>query len=295
MNKKKVILISTIVTVIILCGVMMIGVYFYKKNDIEEWPYEVNVNFCTDVTWDITETIPYQLPIYTVEKATNTPYIWKNILAFCGFEDNIVLTYPASFSSGEWQISVDEDGEIRCWLNDRKFNKDAISHLDYPELEERAWRFLENLGVKTENYHISGYPYDPEGIYRILDFSYNLGDYEAIKWPETISISYVGEDITDLTIRCEDVKEYSSVSTISMDEVKKQFKKMSFYTLSLNPEKKYTPKNLTINDIFITYVREDNMLFPYLKLIGEITDEPISCGVTSSQIKAYDGPIFIDK
>lgn len=291
MSKKIVFVISTIVTVIILCGIAMLGAFFYERNDVYEWPYEVNVGMRTEVTWDIDDEIPNQLPVYTVEKAADTSYIWRNIIAFCGFKDDIMFTYDASFSTEDWQISVDEDGEIRCWYNDRKFNTNMISHIDYPELEELAWSFLERLGVRIENYYISGYPIDPEGIYRILDFSYKLGEYEAEEWPVIISISYVGDMITDLTIRCEDLTEYSSVSVISMDEIKEQFKDMSFYTTSPDLAKMNILKNLNISDIDITYVRENNMLVPYLSLVGEMHCEPISGDVTSSQIKAYDGVI----
>lgn len=291
MSKKIVFIISAIITVIILCGIAMLGAYYYEQDDVYEWPYEVNVGMRTEVTWNIDDEIPDQFPVYTVEKAADTSYIWRNIIAFCGFKDDIMFTYDASFSTEDWQISIDEDGEIRCWYNDRKFNTDTISHIDYPELEERAWSFLERLGVRTENYYISGYPIDPEGKYRILDFSYKLGEYEAEEWPVIISISYVGDMITDLTIRCEDITEYGSVSAISIDEIKEQFKDMSFYTSSPDLAKMDILKNLTISDIDITYVRENNMLVPYLSLIGEMYYEPISGDVTSSQIKAYEGVI----
>jgi len=291
MNKKTKAVIGAIVAMIIVSGAALTGIYLYKNSNNYECPYEVNVGLRTDVTWDIDDKIPNQFPIYAVEKAADTIKIWRNIVAFCGFKEDIMFTCDVSFSNEEWQISIDENGEIICWYNDRKFNTDTISHVDYPELEERAWSFLERLGVRTENYYISGYPIDPEGKYRNLDFSYKLGEYEAEEWPVIISISYVGDMITDLTIRCEDITEYGSVSVISIDEIKEQFKDMSFYTSSPDLAKMNILKNLNISDIDITYVRENNMLVPYLSLLGEMYYEPISGDVTSSQIKAYDGVI----
>lgn len=295
MSKKIVSAICAVFAAIILCGIAALGAHFIERNNDFEWPYEVKIGMRSEITWDINEELPVCLPVYKIEKSADTSRIWKNIIAFCGFEDDILFTYNVSFSNEDWQIRVDEDGRIVCLYNAEIINTEYVStvSVDYPEPEELAWSFLEGLGVRTENYCISCYSFEPEQKTRILDFSYKLGEYKSGELPAIISIGFVDDMMTELQIRFEDIAECGSVSAISTKEIKKQLRDMSFYTTSRELAKMNSLKKLNISGIDIAYVRENNMLVPYLSLHGECSG-PVSGDVTSSRIKAYDGATIRD-
>lgn len=249
------------------CCLAVLSIVIYHKHHDDNWTGKINVGLFNDVTWDINEEMPSRLPVYSVEKGSDLDYVWSNILRYCDISDDIIYQDNINFSSDKWRIRV-LDNEIICWKNNRDFDSNLVPKLSFDELEERAFDFLEDLGIDSDKFYFAMWGVNSEDDSRIMSFSYDLGEYKTDEYPNVISITFLGENIIDFNIKYEDVSEYGWVSPMVMSQVKNRVKDIEYFSDNEELVEKFIVKDLSVTGFSISYAQDEDKLIPFIRLNG---------------------------
>ncbi len=297
MKHSNVVKIIITLSLVVISFLVVLGVFFHHQASDDAQYGEVSLSSFADVEWNITDDLPKELPVYTTVSSKKAEELWRNILRYCGLDDFIEYEKGIYFTANKWEISVDNFDRVSCWNKNQSYRTDISSdtELSLEEMEERAYAFFEELGFSRDRYYCSARGIEPEYGSNTLYFSYQLDQYQADEYSHVLFVSFLGEDIIDFSVRCEEIGLYGRVTPLSMITLKEQIKDITFFPVNDGATEKDVIRKIVITGYELLYDRVDedahDLFVPYIRLMGETEDLG---AVVSRQIKAFDGVYFTD-